>query len=72
MKKKYVKPLIEVFGVEHDQHILTGSSRTVEGGITSEGVPTGVGETTDTPDPFGNQGQDGNSNRAPGFFGDLE
>lgn len=74
MKKRYLKPETKVYEAVQEQHLLAGSveGRGVEGGPTSAGVPTGVGETGNTPDPFGEQGQDGNSNRAPGFFGDLE
>lgn len=75
MKKAYIIPEIEIIETLQEQSLLVASdpsSRAVEGGATTgDGVPTDISETGDTPDPFGGHGQDGNSTRAPGFFGDF-
>ena len=74
MKKAYIIPEIEIIETLQEQSLLIGStsSRSDEGDPTNNGLPKDIGETVDTPDPFGNHGQDGSSTRAPGFFGDLE
>lgn len=73
MKKAYIIPEIEIIETLQEQSLLIGSTnnRQVEGDPTTNNLPSGTGNTTDTEDPFGDHGQDGNSTRAPGFFGDF-
>lgn len=70
MKKIYLRPEAEVFEVTHEQYLLSGST---EGrGTENLGDLSGnVDGTEDNPDPFGGNGQDGGTTRAPGFFGDF-
>lgn len=74
MKKTYIIPEIEIIETLQEQSLLIGStsSRSDEGDPTNNGLPSDIGNTTDTEDPFGGHGQDGGTTRAPGFFGDLE
>ena len=69
MKKTYQTPATQLMAIE--EHSLLSSSpfktsndREVSGPPTSDGLPTGVGSTEETQDPFANKGQDGNTTRA--------
>lgn len=79
MRKTYRSPSTYLLASSAEIPILAASdpnTRSLSGGPTQNenGLPTGVGETTETPDPFTDnegkpKGQDGNSNRSKGFFG---
>ncbi len=76
MKKIYKTPATLVLKLNEELSILASttpedpSNRQVEGDPTSNGVPRGVGDTSETPDPFGTKGQDGNTTRAKGSMWD--
>lgn len=78
MKKTYKTPIALVLSLNEELSILASttpedpSKRQVIGEPTevSGGIPQGIGETKDTPDPFGTKGQDGNSTRAKGSMWD--
>ena len=68
MKKVYQIPEISVIEV-YQEHFLMASDeltkRAVDGSPTTDDTfPTGIGTTSETTDPFGNKGQNGNSTRA--------
>lgn len=68
MRKTYIAPETYIFRTCVVASPLAASTdpsnRNVEGNPTQNGLPSGVGETSETTDPFGDHGQDGNSNRA--------
>ena len=68
MKKQYQAPITRTVKLLHQGHLMTGSpTRNILGDPTSNGLPTGVGSTSDVADPFGGNGQDGNSTRSREF-----
>lgn len=75
MKKTYQTPATQLMAIEEysllsSSPFETSNDREVSGPPTSDGLPTGVGSTKDTPDPFGTKGQDGNTTRAKGSLWD--
>ena len=70
MKMIYQKPETLTMMLEQENSLLTASpvsSRQNEGAPTSDGLPTGIGETTDTENPFTDE--DGNDKGQGGGSG---
>ena len=78
MKKIYLRPETEVIAYRYQESLLQTASpvstRNVGGGPTENGLPTVVGETDGSIDPFSDntgkgrgQGSNGSGNRAKGF-----
>ena len=76
MKRIYQIPEITLLEVVDELSLMAGSvddtitKRQDEGAPTKDGFPTGIGTTSETPDPFGNHGQNGNTTRAKGSMWD--
>lgn len=67
MNKKYITPATFVTEVFEEKQLLAHSdvltTRHDSGDPTKDGLPTDIYNVSDTPDPYGNRGQDGNTNR---------
>lgn len=76
MKKTYQIPETYIFEKMVVASLLAASlveddsTRKAEGDPTGNGLPSGIVETEDIPDPFGGKGQDGNTTRANQWTGD--